>query len=84
MGNPGSAQHPYSECVRVFDLFEQTPEALSDVSRQKPTKSPSGTTGKRLTAKQSGHERPLLGEEDKENGYKTFPIFPLRWDQWRM
>ncbi len=71
MGNPGSAPHPLSVC----DLFGRTPEALSDVSRQKLTKGPRGTTGKRLTAKDNGHEKPLWGEEDKERKTDTLPIF---------
>ncbi|KAL1254499.1 hypothetical protein QQF64_016728 [Cirrhinus molitorella] len=70
MGNPGSALHPFSMC----DLFGRTPEALSDVSRQKLTKGPGGTSGKRMAAKDSGHERPLWGEEDnkgEKNGYTS-------------
>ncbi len=74
------------QCV----LFGRTPEALSDVSRQKLTKGPRGTTGKRLTAKDSEHEKPLWGEDDKKGekdrytSHLRIASAPDTRDQWRM
>lgn len=71
MGNPGSAPHPLSVCL----LFGWTPEALSDVSRQKLTKGPRGTTGKRLTADMKSHYE--VKKIRKERKTDVLPIFAL-------